>query len=246
MKRAFTTSAKYYEILSNNEERLKREGPFLTEFLGKAPGRKVVDIACGTGIHAEYFGLLGAEVDAFDISPEMIDHANKEHNHLAVRYHIGDMRNLTGGKWDLAFCLGNSISLLSTPDDVSKTFNSVGVSLSRGGIFLIQILNYLSSDFNKPHHRLEHKTIGEFEITAVKDLIPHGEKTLLTLGFFSFHNGRFESLSETAVLTNWTLDDISPLAIEEGFSLEDVYGGFDKSVFDLENSNDLICVFRKN
>lgn len=245
MKRAFSSSAKYYEALSNNQERLKREGPFLSELFKKAPGIKVVDISCGTGIHAEYFGLLGADVDAIDLSSEMIEHASKIHGHISVNYHTGDMRKLSGGPWDMAVCLGNSFSLLSAADDLSKTFNAVNSSLTKEGIFLVQILNYLSSDMNKPHHRIEHKNIDEYEITAVKNLIPHNGKTLLCLNFFSFRESHFESISETAVLTNWTLDDISPVAVEEGLTIENVYGGFDKSVFDLENSNDLICVFRK-
>ena len=60
MTKVFTTSAKYYEVLSDNEKRLKREGPFLKETLQQAPGLRVVDMACGTGLHAEFFAKLGA------------------------------------------------------------------------------------------------------------------------------------------------------------------------------------------
>ena len=109
---AFHTIAEYYEVLSDSEARLRREGPFLAECLERAPGRRVLDVACGTGLHAEFFANLGAEVAALDLSAEMIAHARERRPHPAIHYAAGDMREPPTGPWDLAVCLGNSLSLL--------------------------------------------------------------------------------------------------------------------------------------
>ncbi len=245
MSKAFTTTAKYYEVLSDNKSRLKREGPFLKETLRQAPGLRVVDTACGTGLHAEFFAGFGAGVDAFDISSEMIDHAGEHHAHRAISYHTGDMRSLEGGPWDLAICLGNSLSVMSTPEDIDSTFRAIYSSLSPGGIFLLQILNYLSASAQKPRHRIEHKKAGESEVIAVKNLVPHRDRTFLSLAFYRVSGDDYESLAETVVLKNWTCEEIVSAAETAGFTVEGVYGGYDSSAYSPEDSTDLICVNRK-
>ena len=98
----FTTSAKYYEVFSDSDTRLNREGPFLLDVLYQSQGFRVVDIACGTGLHAEFFAQNGAHVDAFDISEEMIEYARTNHSRPSINFHTGDMRSLSGGPWNLA------------------------------------------------------------------------------------------------------------------------------------------------
>src|ERR1700741_4306984 len=44
--------------------------------LGVKPGWRVADIGCGTGILACEAALMGADVDAIDISPAMLQLAN--------------------------------------------------------------------------------------------------------------------------------------------------------------------------
>ena len=245
MTKTFTTTAKYYEVLSDNESRLKREGPFLEDTLKLAPGLRVVDMACGTGIHAVFFAELGASVDAFDISSEMIDHACEHHAHPAISYHTGDMRTLEGGPWDLAICLGNSLSVMSAPEDINRTFRAVYSSLSPGGIFLLQILNYLAASVQKPRHRIESKKAGESEVIAVKNLVPRGDRTFLSLAFYRVSGDDYESLAETAVLKNWTCEEIVSAAEDAGFTVDEVYGGYDRSAHSPEDSTDVICVNRK-
>ena len=91
---AFKTSAEYYEILANDEKRLEREGPFLLACLDKCPGVRVADIACGTGTHALFLAGHGARVAAFDLSDNMIAHAQKHRPHASIDYRVGDMRKL--------------------------------------------------------------------------------------------------------------------------------------------------------
>ena len=242
---AFTSSPAYYEAFYNNEARLKREGPFLREMLQNAPGCKVVDMACGTGIHAVFFAELGSYVDAFDISADMIKYAGKHHCHPRITYKTGDMRKLSGSPWDLAVCLGNSLSLVTDSEGLHQTFNAVFSSLAPGGVFVLQILNYIASVFKKPRLRVEHKKVDGADVTAVKILVPHNDKTFLSLSFFSVKGNKYESFAETAVLKNWISEDIVTAAENAGFNVHRLYGGYDRSDFDPENSNDLICELYK-
>jgi trans-aconitate methyltransferase len=240
--RAFTTSAEYYEVLSDNESRLANEGPFLLKLLRESPGIRIVDMACGTGIHAEFFASHGARVEAFDISREMITHAEKSRPHPLITFRTGDMRALSGGPWDLAVCLGNSLSLLTTSEDLAATFRAVRSSLAPGGRFCFQILNYLAGSSQEPRHRIVHRTAGNTEVTAVKNLVPHKGITYLSLAFYSRSGEECTSLSETAVLKNWTENDVVKALGEAGFTIQGIYGGFDSSAYSPEQSPDIVCV----
>jgi len=155
------------------------------------------------------------------------------------------MRTLSGGPWDIAICLGNSLSVLATPEDIERTFRAVYSSLSPGGIFVLQILNYRAVSAQKPRHRIERKKVGESEVIAVKNLVPHGDRTFLSLAFYHVRKDDYESLAETAVLTNRTCDEIVSEAESAGFTVDEVYGGYDRSVYSTDESTDVICVNRK-
>ena len=49
---AFRDIAVYYDMLAGGRKRIDREGPLLMDCFGRAPGRRVADLACGTGLHA--------------------------------------------------------------------------------------------------------------------------------------------------------------------------------------------------
>ena len=245
MSSAFHSIAAFYEALSDSEERLRREGALLKECLAAAPGPRVADLACGTGLHARFLVDLGAEVTALDISPEMVAHAGARRPHAGITYLVGDMRAIEGGPWDLAICLGNSLSLLDSLDQLDTVMSAVYAALSPGGIFLLQIINYASAAVQQPRHRVERKTVGEAEIVAVKNLVPHEDRTLLALAFYSVRNGQYASASETAVLMNLSREQVLDSAERAKFRVGAVYGGFDRSEYDPDASTDLVCILEK-
>lgn len=241
---AFRSTAAYYEVLSDAGGRLQREGPFLKDLLAAAPGGRVVDLACGTGLHALFFAEAGAHVTALDVSPDMIAHAGARRPHDRIAYRVGDMRAPEGGPWDLALCLGNSISLLSSPDDVARTFVGVHAALAPGGLFVVQALNYAASAADQPKHRVDRRESEGREIVAVKNLVPAGGRTLLSLAFFAVGDA-VESVSETAVLRHVDRDELERAAAAAGLRERGVHGSFSGAAYDPAASSDLVTVFEK-
>jgi 2-polyprenyl-3-methyl-5-hydroxy-6-metoxy-1,4-benzoquinol methylase len=241
--KAFGSAIACYEVLANAAARLEREGPCLLDILDRAPGTRCLDLACGTGLHARYLAEQGATVDAWDLSPAMIAYAREHRAHGGVTYAVGDMRSPSGGPWDLALCLGNSLSLLQTESDLETTFARLRASLNPGGLFLFQMLNYLSAQSKEPRHRVETANSEQTSIIAVKSLVPRGEHTLLSLNYFvEYERDRTDSFSETATLRNWTRGEFERVAGRTGFALQDTRGSFDGSAFDPARSSDLIML----
>lgn len=172
----------------------------------------------------------------------MIAHARHMRPHPRIKYETGDMRAITSGPWDLAVCLGNSLSLLTSESDLHATFCGAYAHLSPGGVFVAQILNYAQPGMAEARLRIEHAAEGGRPATGVKTLVPHEEHTYLTLSYFVLGGEGASSHSETAILRNWTRGHLDAAAQAAGFHVEAVYGAYDKSPFKAESSTDVIYV----
>lgn len=245
MDAGFDSVAAYYEVLSDDAARLEREGPFLAERLNHAPGNRVADIACGTGLHAEFLAGLGANVTASDASSDMIAHAREHRPHAAIRYEVRDMREGSGGPYDLVLCIGNSLCLLPSMADIEGVFAGAYAMLGPGGVFVVQILNYASEANQKPRYRVDTKRRNERDIVALKSLVPRGDRTLLSLAFFALGDGPAGTASETAVLMNLSHEQLAAAAGKAGLRTLGVYGSYGKTAYEPATSSDLVCVFAK-
>ena len=242
---AFESTAKYYDALALTAHRLEREGPLLRAWLADAPGTRVLDLACGTGIHALLLAEAGTLVTAVDLSEDMIAYASAVRPHPNIDYRVGDLRRPPEGEWDLALCLGNSISLLASRDDLESAFAHVVARLAPGGCFALQVLNYLAPTHQQPRHRVVYTEMGGTPLMAVKNLVPHEDRTLLSMAFFVDRGGDLTSVAESAVLRNWTHRDLEHIAEATGLQVAQRYGGYDRSAFSPQDSGDLILVLRK-
>lgn len=241
----FDRGAEYYEALSNPAGRLEKEGPFLLGCLGQAPGSRVLDMACGTGLHAHFLADHGAEVTARDRSAGMIAHAARQRPHARITYEEGDMRSAAGGAWDLALCIGNSLALITDREGLRQVCEGVAGSLVPGGLWLLQLVNYHAPAARKPRHRVETRETPGGDLVAVKSLVPRQGQTYLSINYFVERGGRVETLSETAVLRHWDLEALRPMAEAAGLNLVARHGGFQEQPFDASESTDLVLVLEK-
>jgi len=246
----FDSVASYYEVLSDSAARIDRERPLLTEWLQRSPGSRVWDLACGTGLHAEFFANRGADVLATDSSPEMIRHAQLRRPHPRIQYQVADMRCLPDETADLVVCLGNSFSLLDSVEQVQSLVAEVARRLAPRGLFCAQVVNNAAKGMNKARHRVELKDTENGPVVAVKNLVPLADKTLLSLSFFHesapvADGGVWQSAADTAVLLHLSLNDFQTAAQKADLQITEVFGGFDKRAFEPTTSPDLIVAIVK-
>lgn len=242
---AFDRGARYYELFANTEGRLDREGPFLLQLLECAPGNRVADLACGTGMHAMFLAEHGAAVDAFDLHAGMIAQAQRERPHARVRYAAHDMREPLPRAYDLVLCLGNSLTLTGDLASVHRTLANAHSALAEDGLFVAQVLNYALPANQKPRTRIEERSIDGNEVVAVKCLAPREAKTYLTLTYFVHSGNSIETVSEAAVQLHVDRKILTAAAQQAGFSEIEFYGGYARQAFNPETSSDLIVVTRR-
>lgn len=107
-------------------------------------GRRMLDVACGTG--NSFLPLLrrGFDVTACDVSPAMAERARAKSGG-AADVHVADMRRLPAlGHFDLVTCLDDAINHLDSEDDLAATFEGVRRNLAPGGVLLFDVTTELA------------------------------------------------------------------------------------------------------
>jgi SAM-dependent methyltransferase len=138
--RTFAGCAPFYDSLTAHHD-YEDVARILEDLLARHghPGRRMLDVACGTGKSFMPFVRRGYRVTACDISPEMLAQAREKANGAAELV-VADMRDLPElGSFDLATCIDEPLNYLLEPDDVARTFASLARNLRPGGLVLFDV-----------------------------------------------------------------------------------------------------------
>jgi SAM-dependent methyltransferase len=101
-------------------------------------GRRVLDMACGTGKSFLPLTGRGYDVTACDISPRMVEIARAKAPGIDIV--VGDMRALEKlGQFDLITCLDDAVNYLLTREDLEGFFHSVARNLAPDGLVVFDV-----------------------------------------------------------------------------------------------------------
>jgi SAM-dependent methyltransferase len=102
-------------------------------------GRRLLDLACGTGKSFLPFVRRGFEVTACDISSGMLEQAERKAPGQ-VRLLEADMRELPNlGEFDLVTCLDDAVNYLADEAELAAAFSAAARSLAPGGVFVFDV-----------------------------------------------------------------------------------------------------------
>jgi glycine/sarcosine N-methyltransferase len=142
-----------YDRFVNWQNRLSFEMPFIEKFIQGAASQagetiRVLDAACGTGMHAIALSKAGYAVSGADLSAEMIERArsNAQGANVKIRFEAAGFGALAGKfdktQFDAIICLGNSLPHLLTAAGLLRTLRDFSDVLRPGGTLLIQNRNF--------------------------------------------------------------------------------------------------------
>lgn len=99
-------------------------------------GRRLLDVACGTGKSFEPLLQRGYDVTACDLSPRMVVEARRRLGDPA-RAFVADMRALPPcGPFDLVTCLDDAVNYLLSAEDLEAAFSSAVRVLGPRGLLV--------------------------------------------------------------------------------------------------------------
>jgi glycine/sarcosine N-methyltransferase len=153
--------AEFYDLLFPVTDQQQR---FFADLVEEHNVRRVLDVACGSGVQAAMFRDLGLDVSALENDARMVEMVRRKGRAIAVR--LGSMDDVAGlfePGFDMAVCIGNSLPHLPNLDAVRRTVDGMHSLLDPAGLMTLSIVNF---------DRVEREQITAFPPKELTD--PHG------------------------------------------------------------------------
>jgi SAM-dependent methyltransferase len=155
----------------------------------KPNAKNILDVGCGTGMHALNLAEMGYTIYGIDQSNEMISIANDQlfnkpllFDH--VKFLIGDLRNLEIGKYfDVVVSLFHVMSYQITNNELVNSINSIANHTKKGSLVIFDCWYGPAVLTDKPNKRT--KTFEDSELLVKRIAIPviYPSKNLVDVNF---------------------------------------------------------------
>lgn len=191
-------------------------------------GRRLLDVACGTGKSFLPFLTRGYEVTACDLSPAMVERARARAAGSDAELLVADARELpTLGRFDLVTCIDDGLNYVVTDDDLARAFEGVARNLRPGGMFVFD-LNTLAGFRHYFERDLALEKDGTFfwwcPQTGADSVEPGATLTAVIEVFASDGGSMWERTSSAHVQRHHPPEVVERLLSEAGFDLVDRRG----------------------
>lgn len=134
-------------ILADFDAAVQRNGERLDAMLRPRGAKRVLDVACGTGLQSLGLAALGYQVMGLDISPGMIAQAkrNADRYSVVIEWMVGDWHDLTrtfASPFDAVICWGNSLSHVADADDLTAVLGEMASVTAPSGVCLVDLRDW--------------------------------------------------------------------------------------------------------
>ena len=160
--------------------------------------KKLLELACGTGIQSVRFSQAGFDVTGLDLSADMLKIAEKRASSAKQKIDFieGNMLDLSqAGKYDFVTCYSDSICYMQDEVEVGDVFKEVYNALNEDGVFIFDVHSTYQTDEVFPGYSY-HENAEDFAMLwdTYEDEAPHSIVHELTFfvreedGSFSRHD----------------------------------------------------------
>ncbi|NPV87185.1 MAG: class I SAM-dependent methyltransferase [Anaerolineae bacterium] len=254
-----------YDRFVNWEARLAFEMPFIEtqlQMLDVAPqgARRVLDAACGSGMHAIALARRGYMVCGADLSAAMIARARQNAaaqlpDPRAVQFAVAGFGSLARAfaamlPFDAVLCLGNSLPHALTPQALAETLADFAACLRPGGLLLVQNRNFDA-------------VLAERQRWMEPQAYQEGDREWIYLRFYDFAeseptiqfniitlerqaNSGWQQRVSTTPLYPLRKDALEAALGAAGFGAARWYGSLNGAPFDAHSSGNMVAAARKN
>ena len=248
-----------YDSFVDWSGRLAGELPFIEEQLRAIEAVSVVDVACGTGMHALALAQRGYAVLGVDLSPGMIERAraNAAAAGMDVRFEVagfGDLartlssslpqsRKPSATGFDAVLCLGNSLPHVLNADELAQALADFAGCLRTAGLLMIQNRNFdaVLARRDRWMPLQAHQESGrEWLFLRFYDFEPDGTLTFNVLTLQREGAGDWHQHLASTALWPLTRDELTGALEASGFEEIACWGEMQGTAFDPETSGNLI------
>jgi len=188
--KVFSNYAQYYDLL-NKEKEYNSEVKYILSLLKQfsLDAKSILDLGCGTGLHAINFAKNGYNIHGIDQSHEMITIAKKRlleqsHPNESINFSVGDIRNVSlDKKFDTVISLFHVMSYQTTNDDLISTLRTVDNHLNSGGLFIFDCWYGPAVLTDKPYQRKKIFENDEMLVKRTSNPVMYPSKNIVDINF---------------------------------------------------------------
>ncbi|MFD6439036.1 class I SAM-dependent DNA methyltransferase [Peribacillus sp. NPDC060186] len=196
-------------------------------------GRKVLDLACGTGEITVELAQHGFDVSGVDLSDEMLMVANEKAAKLglSIPFFQQNMAELEGlGLYDCVTIFCDSLNYLREETDILKTFSRVHEHLKDGGLFLFDV-----HSIYKMEEIFHNNTfaVNDEEVSYIWDCFPGEESYSVEhdLSFFVRDNdsGLYDRFDELHYQRTYPVEQYKKWLQQAGFEVTELLADLEEA-----------------
>jgi SAM-dependent methyltransferase len=227
----FAEYAKVYDLLYRDKDYAAEAG-FIAGLIGRyaLEASSILDLGCGTGLHAHKLASLGYKVHGVDLSFSMLKIAETRRAGLSadeqsrLGFGQGDIRTFSCGRtFDATVSLFHVLSYQIRDDDVRAAFATARDHLRPHGIFLFDFWNADAILAEPPTPRV--KQVEDEQITVVRRSVPTWlpEENLVEVNYLltvqAKGSANYQEISERHVVRYFSEPEMRNLAEQSGFKV---------------------------
>ncbi|MES9736804.1 class I SAM-dependent DNA methyltransferase [Peribacillus frigoritolerans] len=196
-------------------------------------GRKVLDLACGTGEMTVELAQHGFEVTGVDLSDEMLLVANEKAVKLGLSIPLfqQNMAELEGlGQFDCVTIFCDSLNYLRDEEDIVKTFSRVHEHLKDGGLFMFDIHSLYKMEEIFSDHTF---AVNGEEVSYIWDCFPGEEPYSVEhdLSFFvrDDESGLYDRFDELHYQRTYPVEQYKKWLEQAGFTVSEILADLEEA-----------------
>jgi SAM-dependent methyltransferase len=209
MNQVFDTYARYYDLLYRDKD-YATEAEYIASLIhGHAPqSKRILELGCGTGAHAEHLARMGYIVHGVDMSAEMLARAEARKAALPtdvaarMSFGLGDARTVRMQQiYDVVISLFHVMSYQTSNADLNATYETASMHLSPGGLFLFDYWYGPAVLIQKPEVRVRRLEDDEIKVTRIAEPVMYVNDNVVDVNYTVFIEvkvtGQVEQIKET-------------------------------------------------
>ncbi|NEY19727.1 class I SAM-dependent methyltransferase [Bacillus ginsengihumi] len=193
-------------------------------------GKRVLDLACGTGELSIRLAKNGYHVTGVDLSEDMLTVANQKAmmEGIALSLLQQNMCELEGlFNYDIVTIFCDSLNYLSTSDDVRQTFKHVYTALKPGGMFLFDVHSIYKMENIFAHHTFAE---NDDEVSYIWNCFegehPYSVEHDLSFFVLDQQTGLYERIDELHKQRTFSIEQYGHWLKEAGFTVKTITADF--------------------
>lgn len=246
--KVFEAYSKYYNLLYSDKN-YEGEAKYVLELIKRffPNSNHILDVGCGTGIHANLLSQEGYDVEGLDMSAEMLKTAKE--NYPKIIFYQSDARSFNlNKKYDVITSLFHVASYQTTNEDIINYIKTIYKHLNNNGIFIFDFWYGPAVLNDMPVVRVKRLEDDNTKFTRIAEPEMHQNNNIVDVNYeILIENKQINELKrirETHEMRYFFLPEIKLLLEMNGFEMQDSFEWMSKKEPNLKSWN-VACIAKK-